>query len=73
VIASDIPPVREVCGDAVLYFDPTNAAALAQRMRQALEDPAALQLLAARGQERVSLFSWQRSAQCLLEALALVD
>jgi glycosyltransferase involved in cell wall biosynthesis len=73
VIASDIPPVREVCGDAVLYFDPTNAAALAQRMRQALEDPAALWPLTERGQERVSLFSWQRSAQCLLEALALVD
>jgi glycosyltransferase involved in cell wall biosynthesis len=73
VIASDIPPVREVCGEAVLYFDPTNAAALAQRMRQALEDPAALQPLAERGQERVSLFSWRRSAQCLLEALALVD
>ncbi|NML17771.1 glycosyltransferase family 4 protein [Azohydromonas caseinilytica] len=70
VIASDIPPVREVCGDAVLYFDPSNADALCRRMRQALDETALLQLLVERGEQRVAMFSWQRSAQRLLEALA---
>jgi glycosyltransferase involved in cell wall biosynthesis len=73
VIASDIPAVREVCGDAVLYFDPGSPDALCRRMRQALADPAELQALADRGEERVRLFSWQRSAQRLLDALAAMD
>lgn len=73
VIASDIPPVREVCADAALYFDPASPEALCRRMRQALADPAALHALAQRGEERVRLFSWQRSAQRLLDTLAAMD
>ena len=73
VIASDIAPVREVCGDAVLYFDPLDADALCRRMRQALDHPASLQPFVAAGEARVASFSWQRSAQLLLQALAALD
>lgn len=70
VIASDIPPVREVCGNAVLYFDPRNAGALALRMRQVLDHPDSLSPLLDLGEARVAAHSWQRSAHCLLDALA---
>ena len=37
-VASDIPAHREVGGDAVLYFPPGDAAALAERMRELAEN-----------------------------------
>jgi glycosyltransferase involved in cell wall biosynthesis len=37
-IASDIPPHREVAGEAALYFPPSDAAALADRLRRVLTE-----------------------------------
>jgi glycosyltransferase involved in cell wall biosynthesis len=37
-ICSDIPVLREVCGDVGLYFDPKDPQALSKCMRQLLED-----------------------------------
>ncbi|WP_421732008.1 glycosyltransferase, partial [Brevundimonas sp.] len=66
VIASDIPATREVCADAALYFDPTDDAALADRMRTLLNgpDPARLET----GRRRADAYSWSRSA-AVLDAL----
>ena len=69
VIASDIASVVEVCGDAVLYFNPANLGSLTRAMRRALHDPAMLQTLVKRGDERVALYSWNRSARLLMEAV----
>ena len=70
VIASEIPPVEEVCDDAVLYFDPTDADSLAGAMQIALERPELLRELVARGEARAALYSWRRSADRLLDAVA---
>lgn len=69
VIASDIPPVVEVCGDAVLYFNPENLGSLTRAMHRALQDPHLLTSLARRGDDRVALYSWSRSARLLMDAV----
>ena len=70
VIASEIPPVEEVCDDAVLYFDPTDADSLAGAMQIALDRPELLRELVTRGEARAALYSWRRSAIRLLDAVA---
>jgi glycosyltransferase involved in cell wall biosynthesis len=63
VLASDIPVLREVCGDAALYAEPTSADQIAQAM-QALASSAELrQTHRERGLERAREFSWRRCAE----------
>lgn len=69
VIASDIPVLREVCGDAASYFAPDDAMALTALMRQHWDTPqrsAVQQFAAAR---RVARFTWEESARHLIEAV----
>lgn len=72
VLASDIEPAREVCGDAALYFDARNPRAIAAAIRTLLEDPGLARELAERGLIRSAGFSWQRSAGALLDAVAIL-
>jgi glycosyltransferase involved in cell wall biosynthesis len=64
VIASDIPPSREICGDAALYFDADDALALAELMQRELDTPrdAASRNYAL---ARARLFTWRDSADKL--------
>lgn len=70
VLASDIPPVREACGDGALYFDPTNLETLEHAMRSVSDDPALRRDLIARGTANATRFSWPSSADAVL---GLVD
>lgn len=69
VLASDIPVVREVCGQAALLFDPWQPAAIAAAMRRAVDEPQLLQTLRERGSVQLRRYSWQQSAARLLEAI----
>lgn len=70
VLASDIAPVREVCGDAAWYFDPRDAGDCTRCMKAFLDAPAGERAaLAAKGTARYPAFSWKASAARLLEAL----
>lgn len=51
-IASDIPPHREIAGDAALYFEPGDAAALAGVLDAFIRDPELRDDLARRAAER---------------------
>ncbi|MDZ4269947.1 MAG: glycosyltransferase family 1 protein [Mycobacterium sp.] len=53
VVASNIPAVRETCGDGAEFFDPHDAAALAQLIRTYCADDAARAALAKRGHDHV--------------------
>ncbi len=67
VIASDIPAVREACGDAARYFDPLDSVGLADQMRTILDESVADRAeRISRGQARVANFTWERSAKELL-------
>jgi len=68
VVASDIPPVREVCGDAALYFNPHRGRELAGAMRAIMTEPDAVrQERIRRGFDRAAAFTWDRSARELAE------
>ncbi len=66
VVAADIPVFREIGGDAAFYADPHDAHSLSGAMEDALFVALAREMLIKRGRERVSEFSWERSAQRLV-------
>lgn len=70
VLAADIPPVREACGEAALYFDPRDQGSLMQAMRQIVDNPQQRDKLIEQGRANVSRFSWDKSADALLAVIA---
>jgi glycosyltransferase involved in cell wall biosynthesis len=69
VACSEIPPLREVAGDAALFFDPLDEEAIASALDRITEDVNLRAKLAAAGPDRARPFTWQRAAQQTLEAL----
>lgn len=67
VIASDLPAVTEVGGDAVTYLPPGDLARWVDGLRQALADPGRLPDRSAR-LARAAAFSWTRHAAVIVEA-----
>jgi glycosyltransferase involved in cell wall biosynthesis len=63
VIASDIPPIREVAGSAGIFVDPKRVGDLADAMASILDEPALAARLAKAGAERAHSFSWDASAR----------
>ncbi|MDI3566420.1 glycosyltransferase family 1 protein [Bradyrhizobium sp. Arg816] len=70
VLTSDIPALRERCGDAAIYCDPYDTANITSQIEQLLEDKALLATLSAKGRERAQLFTWNRCAQSTLDLVA---
>lgn len=73
VLAADIPPVREACGDAALYFDPRVRETLEDAMRRILDEHALRADLISRGSANASRFSWSSSAGELLDLIAEME
>lgn len=69
VIASTAPALREVCGDAALYFDPTRPEELAARLRTVFADAPLRHRLRAAGVQRVGHYSWSAAAALNLAAI----
>ena len=67
VACSNIPPLREIAGDTVLYFNPDNDREIAAALNQLLSSPNAELVEAAR--RRASEFTWERTAQATLRVL----
>lgn len=70
VLAADIPPVREACGDAVRYFDPLKTETLVEAMRTISADAPLRRELMQAGHDNAKRFSWDGSAVVLLNMLA---
>ncbi len=67
VIASDIPPLREVLGEAGAYVRPGESTELGRALRQVGDDAVLREQMRGRGLERARLFSWDRAARDTLE------
>ena len=67
VVASDIPPVREVARDSALYFDPHNIDSLIDAVEKITDDAELRHRLIERGLERQNHFSWHNVAQQTLQ------
>lgn len=63
VVVSTAAAVREVCGDAALYFDPHQPRELAGRLREVFADAGLRMRLSVAGIERAARFSWQENAR----------
>jgi glycosyltransferase involved in cell wall biosynthesis len=69
VACADIPPLREVAGDAALLFDPLDEAAIAQALDRVCSDEGLRRKLALAGPERARPFTWERTARMTLDAI----
>jgi glycosyltransferase involved in cell wall biosynthesis len=70
VLASNAAAIPEVCGDAVWYFDPHNAAELARLVSRLTADRAARDNLRAAGLRRAKGFRWRDTGAAYVRTLA---
>jgi glycosyltransferase involved in cell wall biosynthesis len=63
VACSGIPALREVGGDAALYFDPRRPGEVAQRVTQILDDAPLAERIRGLGRSRAQQFSWDAAAR----------
>lgn len=69
VVTSDIPVMREVCGDAALYCNPNEPGDIADKVRMLAESSEMREQLRRRGLRRAAQFSWERCARETFEVL----
>jgi glycosyltransferase involved in cell wall biosynthesis len=69
VACSDIPSLREVAGEAVLFFDPLNIDAISSALDRIVEDAGLRAKLETAGPQRARAFTWERAARETLLAL----
>jgi glycosyltransferase involved in cell wall biosynthesis len=69
VLASDIPALRERCGDAALYCDPHDVESMTTGLERLMDDETLRSRLEALGRQRASMFTWER---CARETLDLI-
>ncbi|MGI6380010.1 MAG: glycosyltransferase family 4 protein [Anaerolineae bacterium] len=66
VVGSTAPSLPEVCGDAALLVDPTDATGLADALERVLIDEELAHTLVSRGRRRAAQFRWEDAAANLL-------
>jgi glycosyltransferase involved in cell wall biosynthesis len=66
VVASNIPVLLEVLGDAAIYFDPTSTASISSALRQALGDEPLRAEMIQRGRRQVERYSWTAMATAII-------
>ena len=59
VACSDIPPLREVAGEAALFFDPLSEDAIADALDRITSDQPLRKRLTAAGPSRAREFTWE--------------
>jgi len=69
VVVSDIPSLRERCGDAAEYCDPTDTDSIMRAVLNVVYDEARRNELIRRGHERAKQFSWRAQAVAVLDAI----
>jgi glycosyltransferase involved in cell wall biosynthesis len=69
VIASDIPALRERCGDAALYCDPDDPTSIVTAIESMMDDVELRNEYRARGYRRASEISWDRCARETLDVI----
>lgn len=67
IVAGDIPPVREVAGDAAVLVPPGDGEALAEAIRTLVGDDADRARRAALGRARAATMTWQRTADLVAD------
>lgn len=63
VVAADIPAVREVCGEAAIYFNPLNEIDISMSLLRVLKNDDLQRSLSLSGIKRAKFFTWERTVQ----------
>ena len=66
---ADIPPLREVAGDAALFFDPLEEDAIVRALDRICTNDELRRKLSQVGPERARSFTWERAARMTLDAI----
>jgi glycosyltransferase involved in cell wall biosynthesis len=69
VIASDLPELRELAGDAAAYVAPDDPRALAATLIELAADPGRRRRMAARGRELAAGLGWERCGEITARAI----
>lgn len=69
VVCSDIPSLRERCGDAAVYFDPHSDAGAAEAVLEVLADAEQRERLRGLGHQRAEFFSWTHQVRRVMETV----
>ena len=69
VVVSDLPVMREVCGDAAVYVDPHEPESIAEGLRRSLGGAGERERLCRAGLARATGFTWERAADEMLACL----
>ncbi len=70
VIASDIPSLRERCGDAAIYCDPADIDSIATAVERVMDDAALRSTLQRVGHQQAAKYSWEKCARQTLELIS---
>ena len=68
-LVSDLPVLKEIAGEAALYFNPRDRAAMAAALIAISSSTELHQRLSAQGLIRAQQFSWEQSARETLQVL----
>ncbi len=69
VACSDLAPLREVAGEAAVWFDPGSVESIAGAVRRLLAEAGLRERLVEAGRRRAEGFTWRRAAEQTLEVL----
>jgi glycosyltransferase involved in cell wall biosynthesis len=71
VLASDIPVLRELAGDAAVYVPQDDESAWAEAIQAIVSDASLRRAMAQRGLSRAAEFTWERAAAATCDAYRL--
>lgn len=69
VIVSDLPVLRERCGDAALYCDPHDPGSIVAHALDVVRNPARAADLSTRGVAQARRFTWENQARVIVSAV----
>ena len=68
VLSSDIPVLREVCGDAAIFFNPYHVEEMRDTIRQFLNaDKTLRSTLVSKGFVNAKRFSWEKTVKTIIQ------
>lgn len=72
LVASRMPAIPEIAGDAAEYFDPYDVDEMAEKIEKVLKDEMLRKSLIAEGKERIKKFKWEESAKSVIAVIGEV-
>ena len=72
VVVSNIPPLREICGDAALYCDPYDVRDISNKMSILLSNKNLAEKILAKAKSQVSKFSLEQYTLKIKEAYSKI-